>query len=115
DNIRLHDSQDERSHYCALSYCWADPQPARTLVGNIEQHKAGIRTLCLPQTLQDAVIFTRRLGLSYLWIDSLCILQDSVQDKHREIAGMASIYQDALVTIAATSASTCIEGFLSDR
>ena len=50
-----------------------------------------------------------------MWIDSLCIVQDSEDDKRQEIARMASIYQNAFVTIAATNASRCIDGFLSKR
>ena len=50
-----------------------------------------------------------------MWIDSLCIVQDSVDDKRQEIARMASIYQNAFVTIAAANASRCVDGFLSKR
>jgi hypothetical protein len=114
-DIRLHISGYERHSYCALSYCWGGPQPVRTLAENTESHKAGIRISDLPQTIRDAIHYTRQLGIKYLWIDSLCIVQDSVEDKRREIARMASIYQNALVTIAATNTSRCIDGFLLDR
>jgi hypothetical protein len=115
DNIRLHIPRGARSHYLALRYCWGGPQPVRTLAGNIERHRTGIQTSDLPQTPQDAITFARRLSIRYMWIDALCILQDSPEDKGKEIAKMASIYQNSLLTIAATSASTCTEGFLSDR
>ncbi|CAN9469871.1 unnamed protein product [Alternaria alternata] len=115
DKVRLHVPRNEQHHYCALSYSWGGPQPIRTLTGNIESHKAGIRITDLPQTIQDAIRFSRQLGIKYLWIDSLCIVQDSVEDKHREIARMASIYQNAFATIAATNTSRCTDGFLSKR
>jgi len=85
------------------------------LAENIENHRTGIEVSALPQTIQDAASYTRRLGVKYLWIDSLCIVQDSVDDKRQEIAKMASIYQNAFVTIAATNASRCVDGFLSKR
>ena len=113
--IRLHIPGGGSCHYCTLSYCWGGPQPVRTLAKNIERHKAGIRVSDLPQTIQDAASCTRELGVKYLWVDSLCIVQDSVDDKRQEIARMASIYQNAFVTIAATNASKCVEGFLSKR
>jgi hypothetical protein len=113
--VRLHISRNERHHYCALSYCWGGPQPVRTLAGNIESHESGIQISSLPQTIQDAIDYTRQLGIEYLWIDSLCIVQDSIEDKRQEIARMANIYQNALVTIAATNTLRCTDGFLSKR
>jgi hypothetical protein len=87
----------------------------RTLVGDVERHRTGIHILDLPQTLQDSIIFARRLAIRYIWIGSLCILQDSAEDKGEDTAKMAGIYQNSLLTIAATSASTCTEGFISYR
>lgn len=69
----------------------------------------------LPPLFQDAVIITRQLGLRYLWIDSLCIIQDSLRDWETEAAKMASIYQNSYVTISATNASGSQERCLSDR
>lgn len=59
----------------------------------------------LPNTFQDAITVTRMLGLKYIWIDSLCIVQDDAQDWEREAAKMAIIFEAAYVTIAATAAS----------
>jgi hypothetical protein len=66
----------------------------------------------MPQNFQDAIFVTRVLGLQYLWIDSLCIVQDSTEDWAIEGSQMDKIYKHAFVTIAATSASTSEEGFL---
>jgi hypothetical protein len=57
----------------------------------------------LPLTFQDAVNITRALSQHLLWIDSLCIIQDDQADWERESARMASVYQNAFLTIAATS------------
>lgn len=67
----------------------------------------------LPKTFQDAVIVTRGLGLRYLWIDSLCILQDSMVEMQQEIQKTASVYGNATVTISATSAINSTSGFLA--
>ncbi|KAH8724540.1 heterokaryon incompatibility protein-domain-containing protein [Phaeosphaeriaceae sp. PMI808] len=69
----------------------------------------------LPKTLQDAMTITLRLGLQYIWIDSLCIIQDDPEDLSREIAKMANTFQGAFVTISAASAFSVDQGFLSDR
>jgi hypothetical protein len=66
----------------------------------------------LPRTFQDAVIVTRMLGVRYLWIDSLCIVQDDDGDKTRECSCMEQEFASAYCTIAATSAKACNEGFL---
>jgi Heterokaryon incompatibility protein (HET) len=67
----------------------------------------------LPKTIQDAIHITRRLGVPHLWVDALCIIQDSKKDKSAEIKKMSTIYMNTAVTIAATSAETVHNGFLS--
>ena len=69
----------------------------------------------LPQTIRDAVIVTHRLGLRYLWVDCLCIIQDSKEDKDREVAQMHNIYRNASFTISATNARSAYSGFLNHR
>jgi hypothetical protein len=66
----------------------------------------------LPKTLADAAWFTHQLGLEYLWVDALCIIQDDADDKGREIPRMGQYYGDATATICAASADTCFSGFL---
>ena len=75
----------------------------------------GIATSTLPQTIQDAIIVTRKVGLRYLWVDALCIIQDSDSDRNAEITMMDRIYQNAQLTIAAASAGRCWDGFLATR
>jgi hypothetical protein len=69
----------------------------------------------LPKTLQDAMTITLKLGLRYIWIDSLCILQDDPKDLSREIASMADTYQGAFVTISAARSASVHDGFLADH
>lgn len=63
----------------------------------------------MPKTFRDAIAISKELGIQYIWIDSLCIIQDSASDWAYEAARMASVYLGALVTIAAVwgSNGTC--------
>ncbi|KAJ4373686.1 hypothetical protein N0V86_007829 [Didymella sp. IMI 355093] len=69
----------------------------------------------LPRTIQDAVSVTRQLKLEYLWVDSMCIIQDNAEDKSALLGQMHKIYACGHVTIAASKAAKCTEGFLAPR
>jgi Heterokaryon incompatibility protein (HET) len=69
----------------------------------------------LPQTLKDAISVTQELHIRFLWIDSLCIVQDDAEETPTEIAHMPEIYSCAAVTILASRASNVQEGFLQNR
>lgn len=101
--------------YAVLSYCWGGDQESKTTSARLEQRCNGFPLDSLPQTLQDAIIVTRRLGLKYLWVDAICIIQDDDSDKNLEIKKMGHIYQGASVTVVAARASEVSEGFLHDR
>ncbi len=62
----------------------------------------GIPWDTLPKTFQDAIMTADRLGCAYIWIDSLCIVQDGEQDWYTESSQMARIYENAVLTLAAT-------------
>ena len=83
---------------------------------NIDSFRNGDYPLeMLPQTLRDAVVLTRYLGLQYLWIDALCIIQDSPEDWAAEAARMKEVYGGATITIAATGSKTSTDGMLKPR
>lgn len=90
--------------YTALSHAWGDP-PAPTLqttTATVDQNMSvGIQLEDLSQTFQHAIEITRRLKVGYLWIDTLCIVQDDKLDKERELPLMDSIYSMAICTIVA--------------
>lgn len=69
----------------------------------------------LPRNFQDAIIVTRALGYNYLWVDSLCIIQNSLDDWGHESSRMAGVYKYAALTIVPTSATSCHDGFLHPR
>jgi len=78
---------------------------------SIVRNRAQIDWLSLPKTFQEAILVVLSLGLEYIWIDSLCIIQDDAKDWHRQAAKMMDIYSRAFLTIAATK-STSIDGGL---
>ncbi|KAI1211082.1 HET-domain-containing protein [Annulohypoxylon truncatum] len=102
--------------YAALSYCWGGPQPFQLTKANLNALQgAALGSHLLPRALKDAVRVTHLLGLRYLWIDALCIVQDDPEDKKREIGQMCAIYQNAFVTIAAATSSSVSESFLDNK
>lgn len=76
----------------------------KTTVATFEERQKKIPFSELPKTFQDAIIITRRLGIQYIWIDSLCIIQDSGADWEQEAARMGAVYRNCLVCIAADGA-----------
>lgn len=108
--IRLIESSiHTRGPYVCLSHCWGhDGHPLTTKIGTLAIRKESIPFDDLPSLFADAVQITRSLGYRYIWIDSLCILQDSVEDWDRESKMMASVYSNSLITIAAVSASSSL-------
>ncbi|XXH05877.1 hypothetical protein Hte_012318 [Hypoxylon texense] len=94
--------------YCALSHCWGPPESITTQLSDVtyEDYKKGIPITALPKTFFDAVVFTRKLGQRYLWIDSLCIIQGNRDDWLAQGAEMCKIYENSLLTLAAASSSS---------
>jgi hypothetical protein len=101
--IKLYITQGEIAPYICLSYCWGEiPNEAKTVQSNLEGFQSRIPWAILPRTFQEAVIVTRRLGVRYLWIDSLCIIQGDENDWRKEASRMCSVYQGSTLTIFAT-------------
>ncbi|KAL9623800.1 MAG: hypothetical protein Q9160_002031 [Pyrenula sp. 1 TL-2023] len=112
---RLYETNRERGQYVALSHCWGGYQNCKTETTNIEQRRNGIELSQMPQNFSDAVFLTAKLGIRYLWIDSLCIIQDDKQDWESQAAQMTSIYRDSYLTVAASVAPNSPHGFLVPR
>ncbi len=102
--------------YVALSYVWGcKEQPYCTTRQNLDSYVEGIPLEYIPRTIMDALRVTRTLGLRYLWVDAFCIIQDSKDDKAREIKQIRRIFHNAYLTIVAASADTVYDGFLHER
>lgn len=112
--IRLVSTQDLDLHsvpYLVLSHCWGKPKiECKTTGEKLSQYLQYIDFDSLPKSFREAIEITKALRFCYLWIDSLCIVQDDDDDWERESAKMASIFRGATLTISATTAHSSLEG-----
>ncbi|KAK5174611.1 uncharacterized protein LTR77_001692 [Saxophila tyrrhenica] len=103
DTVRLHQSSAKgEALYAALSHCWlrGDIEATKTTSRNFRSRLDGFSVFDLPDTFQEAIAFCRKIGLQYIWIDSLCIVQDDPADWKREASAMDQVYANAWFTIA---------------
>lgn len=90
--------------YATLSHCWGSSKPAcMTTTKTLARNMAGIPWCTLSKTFQDTIDLLRKLGIDYVWIDSMCIVQDDLEDWTAEAVKMGSIYANSMLTIAATN------------
>lgn len=101
--------------YVTLSHRWASTHVVKLESSNIDSFKQCIPLESLSSTFLDAVKATRALGFRYLWIDSLCIMQDSMVDWQTESTEMGSIYRNGVCNIAATGGSDNGSGLFQER
>ncbi|KAG7294202.1 hypothetical protein NEMBOFW57_004272 [Staphylotrichum longicolle] len=116
EGIRLVESSPgQTGRYISLSHSWGGEHPITTTTATIDQHKAGIPIGNLPATFRDACHIARRLGIRYLWIDSLCIIQDSAADWELEASRMAAVYRNSWLTVYATASSSPSSGIFRGK
>jgi hypothetical protein len=111
DPIVLRETSGQVGRYACLSHSWGGCQPLQTTKETIEEHKKGILWDTLPKTFQHAVAYARRLTMQYLWIDSLCIIQNDAEDWMINAAQMANIYRNASITLSAAASKGPYDGF----
>jgi hypothetical protein len=100
----------ERAKYITLSYRWGNCRQFTLLSDNLEDRQHSIPLSEMPQTYKDVVILARELGFSYLWIDALCIIQDSEEDCLQQLSKMAGIYGNSTLTVAAIGSIDAADG-----
>jgi Heterokaryon incompatibility protein (HET) len=115
--IRLCKSSDinDPVQYATLSHAWGSSDHLKLTTDSIERLLTGIPTNDLPQTFRHAVELVQDLSLHYLWIDALCILQDSKSDWEQESLTMSSVYSGAYINIAASASRDSNGGLFSSR
>ncbi|KAM7214050.1 Heterokaryon incompatibility protein (HET) domain containing protein [Rhypophila decipiens] len=102
--------------YSTLSHSWGTSEkPLRLLASNLAGLQSEIRTENLSRTFLDAFEITWRMGLRYVWIDSLCIIQDNEEDWLVESTAMVNIYSNSYCNMAAAHARNGSEGCFVDR
>ena len=115
-SVHLHVSRaGDESPYIALSHRWGVGIPLTLRRENINNFRRSIGDGELPRTFKDAVNITRQLKVRYLWIDSLCIIQNDPEDWEREAKLMEDVFSSAYCTIAASCARSTEDGFLKTR
>jgi hypothetical protein len=107
--------EHDTSRYVALSYRWGGDQPWQLTQERDESYRTEIPWDTLPRTIQDAAITVQSLGFYYLWVDSMCIIQNSEVDKAVEINQMTKVYAHATLTIMDKRGERVTDGFLHPR
>ncbi|KAL6900446.1 HET domain-containing protein [Trichoderma evansii] len=102
--------------YAAISYCWGAKEEAdkqlKTTRDTLQGHLSEVELHTMPQTVADAVKLCRAIGLRYLWVDALCIIQDDDADWTRESFEMSNIYANSFITLCVVTGTSCSTGFL---
>ncbi|CZR70044.1 uncharacterized protein PAC_19945 [Phialocephala subalpina] len=100
--------------YVSLSYCWGPDvgDVLKTTSRNIESHFQRLPFSLVPQTIRDAMTICWELGVPYMWVDSLCIIQDDLEDWLCESSKMMDIYAFSHFTITLKEPASCKLGFL---
>lgn len=101
--------------YLTLSYRWAKDPTVLLLSSTIDAFRQGTPIAGLPKTFRDAITVARRFSIRYLWIDSLCIIQDSSEDWARESVLMHDVYANSACNIAASASESPEGGLFRDR
>ncbi|KAH5594453.1 hypothetical protein HBI24_006400 [Parastagonospora nodorum] len=116
DSLRIDCSIRRKDHrYAVLSHRWASTDlnvQSRLAKANHKRWQTHFSCKSLPKRFQEAILIARGLGLQYIWIDSLCIIQDDCEDTEREISNMEAVFSNAYITISATCAIGHHTGFL---
>lgn len=116
--VQLVETKGQKGLYVALSHCWgsAGKQPLRTTAETYTLHQRGIAFEDLPKTFQDVATLAKGVGITNIWIDSLCIIQGDAADWQSEAAKMGAVYRNAALVVAASGAKNSSEGlFITNR
>ncbi|KAF5563624.1 heterokaryon incompatibility protein het-E-1 [Fusarium phyllophilum] len=104
-NYKLEETGGKLGEYVSLSHRWSNPETPRssTYLRNYHDRLAGLQSAFqdIDPLFTDVLLVASQVGISYVWIDSLCIIQDSPQDWNAEAVKMADYYQNASFTIMA--------------
>jgi hypothetical protein len=117
NDVRLIDTVAEYGSFCppyaTLTHCWGTnlPRDIITTQANLSQQMSGISVQSLPLNFQHAIYYAGWLGVQYIWIDALCIVQDLPDDWKAESVKMGAIYSGSVITLAAAWSEDSFGGF----
>lgn len=113
--LRIDIELQKPAPYATLSHCWGSLDFLKLTKDKLPQFRNGIPLSSLTRTFREAIEISKYLGIGYIWIDSLCIIQDSEEDWKWESALMADVYGQCTVNIAATAATDGNDGCFFNR
>lgn len=114
-NICRSDTLSIETQYLTLSHCWGKQKFLTSNRSNISFFEESLPIQSLSKTFQDALFATTRLGFQYIWIDSLCIVQDDQDDWKRESSVMHNVYKNAVCNILAPGFHDGDDGFVLNQ
>jgi hypothetical protein len=102
--------------WVSLSYCWGEEPSLKLTTDTMNMLRNGIPLVKFDPTIQDAVLVSRALGITYIWIDALCIIQDdNAEDWNAQAYKMDEIYGASTMTLVVASSNSVMSGFLKER
>lgn len=113
--LRLASELERSTQYMTLSHCWGNLSFMTLTQDNLTELRSQIPVADLTKTFRESMEATVRMGIRYLWIDSLCIIQDDEDDWQRESTTMGTVYEHAFCNIAAAKAFNGDEGLFTHR
>jgi hypothetical protein len=116
--VRLVDTREmvlAQSQYATLSHCWGLKQPTKLLSSNLDVFCEGIPWVPMPQTFRDSISLALRLGINYIWIDALCIIQDDATDWATQAGIMMWTHANSTINMAAADSSDSEGGLFRTR
>lgn len=109
-HVKLVDTKGLHASYICLSHCWGSELPLQTTKRNLVDHLQSLNWDEIPIVYQEVIQVAAHLGIYHVWIDSLCIVQDDNDDWVQESQRMCNVYENAFLTICATSSPDCRTG-----
>ncbi|PWY73546.1 HET-domain-containing protein [Aspergillus eucalypticola CBS 122712] len=105
--------------YATLSYSWGSIDQAKRQLKTVSdthvEHLSSIKLGKIPQTIADAIQLCRALGIRFLWVDALCIIQDDKEDWAKEALSMSQVYSHSFITLCILRGDSCSSGFLKPK
>src|SRR2546423_11726583 len=103
--------------WLSLSYCWGEEERFMKLTkDNMDMLRNGVPLNTFDPTIRDAILVTRALEITYIWVDALCIIQDhNAKDWIEQASKMNEIYGRSTVTLVVASSDSVTKGFLKER
>jgi hypothetical protein len=101
--------------YATVSHCWGSSKPLTLTSNSLAMLQAGIEIAELPRNYRDAIYTSKRLGIQFIWIDSLCIFQDSEDDWIEQAPQMSYVYRNGVINVAMSAAANSNETCFLDR